>query len=193
MQRQLEHTPRGAVRISERRAFRFAVPFTVIVTLGAHGFVRLVGGNTAISMDLWDPLIAVILLSILLLLHECLHALGHLVWGRAAPSTIKVGFDWSHFRPYCAFQMPTRISVFRIVLILPLLGTLLVCAPLLCYVSTGWTALVTGVAIGSCATDLQTLLAIRGFDADDIVTEHPDGGLAYLILSEPTPDASTSR
>jgi hypothetical protein len=172
------------VLIGERRSAVVGAVGTLCISIITTQVAQTLGADITDWAIPGDLIRLVLALTTLYLLHEYLHVAGHILWGKAEASSVRVGFDWKHLRPYCLFTKPARMSVFRIVCILPFLGITLVCTPLLILYPSGWVAIVAGVAMGSCATDLYTLVITRNFLPDDVVTGRADGVLGYLVFRD---------
>jgi hypothetical protein len=106
-------------------------------------------------------------------IHEGLHALGFLVFGRARPAEIQVGIIWYLLTPYAHCKAPMRASAYRAAVLLP--GVALGVIPALAGVAVGAPLLVLfGVVMTIAALgDALVVWAIRGVPGKTRVIDHP--------------------
>jgi hypothetical protein len=77
--------------------------------------------STALSINftLWNILIGLLILFVLSILHELLHAIGFLIFGKVNWSDIAFGVKWKSLTPYGYCKIPVKAIVYIIALILP--------------------------------------------------------------------------
>lgn len=122
-----------------------------------------------------------------ILIHELLHGLGWLLFGRAPLKSIKLGIAWKALSPYAHTSARMPLNGYRWGVLLP--GLLLGIVPGLIAVPTGSITLLfcgflfTAVAGG----DFLVLWLLRGLPPDAEVADHPSqvGAVAYIKAPAP--------
>jgi hypothetical protein len=105
--------------------------------------------------------------------HESLHAIGLMTFGKVPWRDIRFGVVWRALMPYCHCTVPITIRAYRRMALTPLvvmgLGTL------------GWlllspddlVALLTGLTLAVCVGDVWMVLKMRGFNDPLLVRDSP--------------------
>lgn len=119
-------------------------------------------------------------LVMLVAVHEALHAVAALLWGKAPFSSIRFGVKWKWIALYCHCASPMRMGVFRIYSLLPLAVTTVVTGLVLWWAPTVWTLLLFSLAFSACAGDVLIYFKVREFPGDLWVQEHPSGIGCYV-------------
>ncbi|GAB3263565.1 hypothetical protein GCM10027347_30140 [Larkinella harenae] len=118
------------------------------------------------------------------IIHELIHGLTALWYGRLSWADIKFGIQWKSFTPYCHPNKPLPARIYRVVVVMPLivLGLL----PYLVALVTGHTLLLgLGIFFTLAASgDLMILWLMRSLNADEWVQDHPSQ-VGLLVLEEP--------
>ena len=118
-------------------------------------------------------LLFVLLTVVFIVIHEGLHGLGFMMFGKCKTKDIQFGFNKKYFAPYCHCKEPIRLKAYRIALALPtvVLGFI----PFLYGLSSGDTVsyfLGTALIIGGIG-DFALLWATRKFKGMAFVIDHP--------------------
>lgn len=106
-----------------------------------------------------------------IILHELLHMVGYLLFGKAKFSEVKLGVLWKQLTPYAHCKIPLRIYAYRISVLLPVV---LVIFPLIYAFLVGndyWFVIGTLMTIGSLG-DFIILWLLRNFTTDVYVQDH---------------------
>ena len=120
-----------------------------------------------------DLIYIVILLIVFGLVHEGLHALALVIWGRVGPKDMKFGFSWRGLCPYYHCKLPITVKVYRITALFPLIILGGLCIMLLLVFPSIWFAAVTGGVIAASVGDIWVFCKLRGFDRECLVKDHP--------------------
>jgi hypothetical protein len=106
-------------------------------------------------------------------LHEMLHAIGWVVFGKKAFSDIQLGFQWKMLTPYAHLKVPINAFGYRMGTLLP--GLALGLVPFLIGLATGdgWLCMLGLFFIFAAGGDLLTIWILRKLDASDLVLDHP--------------------
>lgn len=140
----------------------------------------LPGWNIDLQPDNVEMWILVVSPVLLVVVHEALHALAAVLWGKAPFSSIRFGLNLKWLVAYCHCASPMKIGVFRIYSLLPLAVTTVVTGLVLWWDPTVWTLLFFSLAFSACAGDVLTYFKVREFPGDLWVKEHPSGIGCYV-------------
>jgi hypothetical protein len=113
-------------------------------------------------------------LAVTIVVHEGLHGLGFLVFGRARPGAIHFGVDRATLSPYAGCRQPVSAAAYRGAVVLPalLLGALPLGAGWV--TGTGWLAVLGTLQLTAAAGDLVALWAFREVAGSARVLDHPE-------------------
>ena len=114
-------------------------------------------------------------------LHEVLHALGFLIFGKLKLSQVKIGIIWKYITPYAHCKIPLKAFIYRIALLLP--AVLLGIVPSLTAIIIGksW-LLIYGILFTVLAGgDLLVFWLIRKVKSKESVKDHPERCGCYIV------------
>ena len=126
-------------------------------------------------------LLAVILLGVVV--HELIHGLAWVIFGRKAFSAIKFGFQWKTLTPYAHLKEPVEVNAYRMGGFMP--GFILGILPYIMSIVLGngnlfWFGLIHTAAAGG---DWLILWLIRNVRAGSLVEDHPSNAGCYVLES----------
>jgi hypothetical protein len=140
-----------------------------------HGIEKL--GTT------WDfnRLIVVVLLGVIV--HELIHGISWVIFGRQPFSAIKFGFQWKTFTPYAHLKEPVDVNAYRIGGFLPgfILGILPYALSLL--LGDGNLFLFSLIHTAAAGGDWLILWLLRYVKAGTQVEDHPTNAGCYVLES----------
>jgi len=127
-------------------------------------------------------LLAVILLGVVV--HELIHGLAWVIFGRKPFSAIKFGFQWRSLTPYAHLKESVEVNAYRMGAFMP--GFILGILPYIFSLALGngdlfWFGLIHTAAAGG---DWLILWLIRNVKAGSPVEDHPTNAGCYVIKSE---------
>ena len=145
-----------------------------------RGIIRLFDIESA--QVLW--LLALLIAGIVL--HELLHAVGWIYFGRIRLQDVRFGVQWKTLTPYAHCTVPIRASAYRAGTLLP--GLLLGLIPGLAGVLLGSFFLVVLGFIFTFAAggDFLILWLLRSVPPDTLVEDHPTKVGCYVLEPEET-------
>lgn len=149
------------------------VMFFVAVNAVLVAHWGLAGWNIDLQPDSFNRWVFLGSLVMLVVVHEALHALAALLWGKAPFISIRFGVKWKWIAPYCHCASPMRMGAFRKFTLLPLAVTLTVTFVLLLLDPSLWTLLLFSLAFSGCAGDILTYFKILDFPSCLWVQDHP--------------------
>jgi hypothetical protein len=116
-----------------------------------------------------------------IIVHELLHALGWMWFGKLGPESIKLGFYWKALTPYAHAKVPLPVTAYRRGAFLP--GLLMGVVPGLLGVLLGNFFLVaTGFLFTFTAGgDFLVLWLLRGVSPGALVEDHPSKAGSYVL------------
>ena len=146
-----------------------------VIFILSHGMEKLA--------PTWNS--AVLLLAVVLgvVVHELIHALSWVIFGRKPFSSIKFGFQWKTFTPYAHLKEPVEVGPYRLGALLP--GFILGILPYILSILLGngnlfWFSLVHTSAAGG---DWLILWLIRNVKSGSQVEDHPTKAGCYVLES----------
>ena len=143
------------------------------------GFVGLHGiENLSIQ---WNLLALIVVLVPGVVIHELIHGISWVIFGRKPFSAVKFGFQWKTFTPYAHLKEPVEVNAYRLGAFLPgfILGILTYILSLV--FGNGdlfWFSLVHTSAAGG---DWLILWLIRNVRAGTQVEDHPTNAGCYVL------------
>ncbi len=119
-----------------------------------------------------------------IIVHECLHAFGYMVFGNASRKDIQFGVIWSQLMPYAHCKVPMKLRAYRKAVLLPLfvLGILPTIYAFL--VGNGYWAVIGILMTVGALGDVLIYWITRKYAGDDYVQDHPEkiGCVIYKIM-----------
>lgn len=168
--------------ISMARANVIVMFITVpVVILQVAGFILLHGLKKL--EPTWNSIILVILVLLGVILHELIHGISWVIFGRKPFSAIKFGFQWKTFTPYAHLKEPVEVNAYRLGAFMPgfILGILTYILSLI--LGDGnlfWFSLFHTSSAGG---DWLILWLIRNVKAGMQVEDHPTNAGCYVLES----------
>lgn len=116
-----------------------------------------------------------------IVVHELIHGLSWVIFGRKPFSAIKFGFQWKTITPYAHLKEPVEVNAYRIGGFMP--GFVLGILPYILSLVFGdanlfWFSLVHTAAAGG---DWLILWLIRNVKAGTLVEDHPTNAGCYVL------------
>ena len=144
-----------------------------VLFIGLHGMDGL--GIT------WGYLILIAAVLLGVLLHEMIHGVSWMIFGRKPFSAIKFGFQWKSLTPYAHLKAPVDVNPYRIGAFMP--GFMLGILPYFLSLALGdgnlfWFSLIHTSAAGG---DWLILWLIRNVKGGTLVEDHPTNAGCYVI------------
>jgi len=137
----------------------------------------------SISFGPSDIIIGLIVLFVLGILHELLHAIGFLIFGNVNWSDIAFGMKWKSLTPYGYCKIPVKAIVYVIALILPtlILGVFPLIISIL--IKAKYLYLIGTVMTGGGFGDMIVVWMIRNVPKERMLIDHPSK-LGCLMIKE---------
>lgn len=132
----------------------------------------------------WNFIILIIAVLLGVVLHELIHGIAWVIFGRKPFSAIKFGFQWKSLTPYAHLKEPVEVNAYRIGAFMPgfILGILVYILSLV--LGDGnlfWFSLIHTSAAGG---DWLILWLIRHVKSGTLVEDHPTNAGCYVIEPE---------
>jgi hypothetical protein len=129
----------------------------------------------------WNSIILLVVVMLGIVIHELIHGVSWMIFGRKPLSAIKFGFQWKTFTPYAHLKEPVEVNAYRLGAFLPgfILGILTYILSLI--LGDGnlfWFSLLHTSAAGG---DWLILWLIRNVKAGMQVEDHPTNAGCYVI------------
>lgn len=153
--------------------FTFVFPFILI-----WDWQTFISGFHSIYINLTNFIIALIMGSFL---HEILHAISFLVFGKAKISQVQIGIKWKYLTPFAHCRIPLKVSTYRISLILPALLLGIFPALLAIITKNSWLLVYGTIFTILAGGDFLVLWIISNVDNNKYVKDHPQRCGCYVI------------
>ncbi|MCD4796118.1 MAG: DUF3267 domain-containing protein [Candidatus Cloacimonetes bacterium] len=114
-------------------------------------------------------------------IHEILHGLSFLIFGKLSLKQIKIGFQWKTVTPYAHCKVPITAGVYRIALIMPTLLLGIIPSIIALITGIGW-LMIYGVFFTIVGGgDLLVMWIIRKAKHNQLVQDHPYNCGCYIF------------
>ena len=166
--------------ISMTRANLVVMFLTVPVVILQFALFILLHGMENLKPT-WNSVILIVVVLLGVVLHELIHGISWVIFGRKPFSAIKFGFQWKTFTPYAHLKEPVEVNAYRMGAFLPgfVLGILTYILSLI--FGDGnlfWFSLLHTSAAGG---DWLILWLIRNVKAGMQVEDHPTNAGCYVL------------
>jgi len=154
----------------------FAIPVAIaqfVVFASLHGF--------AAFGPKWNITLLVVLILAGIPLHEFIHGVSWVIFGKKSFSAIKFGFMWKTITPYAHCKEPLEVNAYRLGIFMP--GLILGVFPFMIAMPTGsgdlmWFSLLHTTAASG---DWLVLWIIRSIKSGLLVEDHPTNAGCYVL------------
>ena len=132
----------------------------------------------------WGYLVLFVAVLLGVLLHELIHGIAWVIFGRKPFSAIKFGVQWKNLTPYAHLKEPVEVNAYRIGAFMP--GLIVGILPYFLSLALGdgnlfWFSLIHTSAAGG---DWLILWLIRNVKSGTLVEDHPTNAGCYVIEPE---------
>jgi len=114
-------------------------------------------------------------------IHEALHALGFLIFGKLKFSQVKIGIIWRYITPYAHCKIPLKAPVYRVDLLLPAILLGMTPALVALFTGKGWLLIYGTLFTFLAGGDLLVFWLIRKVRINELVKDHPERCGCYII------------
>jgi hypothetical protein len=168
--------------ISMERANILVLFIGIPAAVAQYLIYRLVHGEEQMAIT-WGLAVLVLLVLLGVAVHEWIHGLSWMVFGRKPFSAIKFGFQWKTLTPYAHLKEPIEVNAYRLGAFMPgfVLGILVYILSLV--LGEGnllWFSLIHTAAAGG---DWLILWLIRHVKPGMQVEDHPTNAGCYVLES----------
>ena len=131
----------------------------------------------------WNSVILIVVVLLGVVVHELIHGITWVIFGRKPFSAIKFGVQWKTLTPYAHLKEPVEVNAYRMGAFMP--GFILGILPYFLSIVLGdgnlfWFSLVHTSAAGG---DWLILWLIQSVKAGRLVEDHPTNAGCYVIES----------
>ena len=132
----------------------------------------------------YDLLIVLFVFLIGLVLHEGIHALCALVFGKVDKKDLSFGADFRQLMLYCHVKTPLTVGQYRWMLLPPVILTGIIPWAVSAFLGNAFLVVVFSFLISGGAGDLVMFFSLQKRDKDQLVLDHPDAPAYYLVYPE---------
>jgi hypothetical protein len=177
-----------SISMEKANVYSLAFALPIAGLLAVIYILRWGGGQFAAGFNsLFENFIIFLVVFFLgIVLHELIHGLAWMLFGRKSFHAIKFGFQVKTFTPYAHCLEPMKVNPYRIGTVMP--GLVLGFFPALTGIITGngWLTAFGLLFITAAGGDFLILWLIRDVDSDKLVEDHPTRAGCY-VLDDPSP------
>ena len=132
----------------------------------------------------WDLLIILGVFLVGLIVHEGIHALCAMWFGKVKKEDLAFGANMKQLMLYCHVKTPLRVGAYRLMLLPPMIVTGVI--PLIVSAFFGNMFLIFAFAllVSGGAGDLIMFVSLRKYDKDQLILDHPSAPAYYLLYPE---------
>ncbi|NLL56285.1 MAG: DUF3267 domain-containing protein [Clostridiales bacterium] len=130
-----------------------------------------------------DVIISILMLAVLLVIHELLHAISAVIFGKLTFKDIKLGANLKQGMIYCHIKKPLKINAYRISIILPIIITGIIPLVISAIFGNLFLVAVFSFMVSGGAGDIVMFFSLSGIDSHTLIEDHPKA-LAYYLLYE---------
>lgn len=116
-----------------------------------------------------------------LFLHEVLHAIGFLIFGKLSINQVQIGIKWKYLTPFAHCRVPLKASVYRIALILPAILLGIIPSIIALILGKSWLLIYGTIFTVLAGGDFLIYWIIRKVESDELVKDHPERSGCYII------------
>ncbi|MEA2097413.1 MAG: DUF3267 domain-containing protein [Candidatus Cloacimonadota bacterium] len=114
-------------------------------------------------------------------LHEVLHAIGFLIFGKLKIKQVQIGIKWKYLTPFAHCRIPLKASVYRIALLLPAVILGIVPSLVAIIIGKSWLLIYGTLFTVLAGGDFLILWIIRNVKGNELVKDHPERCGCYII------------
>jgi hypothetical protein len=159
------------VRVNKTRTNIAALLLTLALCAAGLGLARLLPHHRPPTLS--QAHLLLVLIAVLVPVHEGLHALGLLLFGRVSWQHIRFGVMWHALMPYCACTIPIPIPAYRRMALLPLQVTGALALIALFIFPSDVLGLFVGITLATCIGDVCIVLKLRPFSDNLLAFDSP--------------------
>lgn len=135
-------------------------------------------------VDLWKLIGGLIALFVI---HEALHGIAAMAWGKIPFSSLHFGINVRLTAFYCHADKPMTLSAYRAFALLPLIVTTPAAVLILSFDQAVWSVLLLCATFAGGAGDVMVYSKARRYDNDSWIQDHPSEGGFYVLSSREAP------
>lgn len=114
-------------------------------------------------------------------LHEILHALGFLIFGKLKISQVKIGIIWKFITPFAHCKIPLKASIYRIALLLPAIILGIIPSIIALIIGKSWLLIYGTLFTVLAGGDFLILWIMRNVKSNELVEDHPQHCGCYIV------------
>jgi hypothetical protein len=160
------------VRVNKLAANLVAIVLTVLLCAAFVVLARWLP-HFASPGAAWHTPAALVAVVVLIVVHEALHAVGMVLFGKISWRDIRFGVIWRALMPYCHCTVPLSVRAFRRMALLPLWITGGVTLAGLLVFPSDLVALVAGFTLAACLGDVWIVARLQRFNEGWLVADSP--------------------
>lgn len=144
--------------------------------------ILVFGGGKPVTGKLYiDTILVVILTVVFVIVHELIHAIGFIIFGKAKKGEVSFGILPKQGMVYCSCNKPMEAKNYLLALIFPIIITgIIPFIFVVIYANFIW-VFMFAVLISGGAGDLIMFNEVRKRDAKQLIIDHPKAPAYYLV------------
>lgn len=156
--------------------------FSFIVSLFLSYFVN--DNSLNFNITLLKIVLLILFYIALLILHEGIHAISFIIFGKAKKGDVSFGVILKHGMIYCTTKRPLTASAYKISLLTPIIFTGII--PLVIFIISGNVGYIFlfSLMVSGGAGDLIMFNRIRKYPSYQLILDHPKAPAFYLVYEK---------
>lgn len=158
----------------------FLIPLIISSLLN----ILVFGSNKTTGIWYVDFIIYVISGVMLIVLHELLHALGFIVFGKASTKEVKFGVAPKQGMVFCTCSKPMPAKAYLLALVIPVIVTGIIPLIIVTIVGNFFWIVLFSIMVSGGAGDLVMLNRVRKHNKEQLIMDHPKAPAYYLVYEQ---------
>lgn len=129
----------------------------------------------------FDIILIIAIFIVGLAMHEGIHALGAIIFGKVSFREVKFGINLTQGMLYCHINKPIKASAYKIMLILPAIITGLIPLIISAFMGNIFLVLVFSMLLCGGAGDFVMFMGISKLKGDTLIIDHPKAPAFYAV------------
>ncbi len=153
-------------RMRKRTIYLGASILTVVMILLSLGLTHLYGNQAEARTR--DYFLAFFMFMPVVFVHECIHAVAAITWGKIRKQDLRIGMQWKVLAASCHIRVPVTVYAARRIVLAPLVVTVPIAYGVLMCWPSNTMAILAALTFSGCLADMVMLNKLRVYDSEHL-------------------------